>query len=172
MDIRGLDLFRYIDYRQFLEDVFQGRKSNDRKYTFGKWSKELGMASVSGLTMILKGQRHPGPELIKKLIKNLELNKKEAHFFEALVLAKKNSKGDEETFKAIVQQRAQEVSRDERQVEFKWEMALIREMLKWEDFTKAKDLPSEKMVYQSHDGYDSIIKEMQKSKLISKDRKI
>lgn len=168
MDIRGLDLFSYIDYRLFLEDIFLARKAKDKKYTFGRWAKELGMSSVSGLTMIIKGQRHPGPALIDKLINNLELNKKEADFFLTLVNAKKNAKGDDDTFKAIVEKRTYDVSRKERQVEFKWEMALLREMLKWEDFKALKDLPKDKLVYKSQEGYDSIIKEMESAKILTK----
>ncbi len=166
MDIRGLDLFSYIDYRLYLEDIFAARKAQDRKYTFGQWAKELGISSVSGLTMILKGQRHPGPSLTKKLIKNLELTQKEADFFMALIQAKKSSKGDNETFKAIVEKRTQEVEKQDRQVEFKWEMALLREMLKWSDFESLKDISDEQFKYQSSEGYPTIIEQMKNSGIV------
>ncbi|MFG1498732.1 TIGR02147 family protein [Halobacteriovorax sp. XZX-3] len=167
MEIRGIDLFSYIDYRQYLEDIYLSRKAVDKKYTFGRWAKELGISSVSGLTMIIKGQRHPGPQITAMLIKNLELNKKEAEFFQTLVDAKKNSKGDEETFKAIVEKRTSDVTRSDRQVEFKWEMALLREMLKWSDFNTIKDLNSKKLIYKGHEDYAQIIKQMKSAKIIN-----
>ncbi|WP_419172165.1 TIGR02147 family protein [Halobacteriovorax sp.] len=172
MDIRGIDLFSYIDYRLYLEDVFSERKKLDRKYTFGKWAKELGISSVSGLTMILKGQRHPGPKLIKKLIENLKLNEKEADFFTSLVQAKKNAKGDEEVFQVIAQKRVTDISKKERQVEFKWEMALIREMLKWKNFNTTKDLSSLPIIFQSNEGYQEIIEQMKSSTIIKEEKKI
>lgn len=166
MDIRGIDLFSYIDYRLYLEDVFNERKKLDRKYTFGKWAKELGISSVSGLTMIIKGQRHPGPKLLKKLIKNLELNEKEADFFHDLVQAKKNAKGDDEVFQVIAQKRVTDISKKERQVEFKWEMALIREMLKWDNFNTSKDLESLPIIFQSNEGYKAIVEQMQEATIV------
>ena len=73
MKIKTLNIFRYTDYQKYLNDVFSHRKREDKLFTYGKWAKEIGISSMSGLTMVLKGQREAGKQLQIKLIKNLDL---------------------------------------------------------------------------------------------------
>lgn len=61
-------------------------------WSLGIWKRQLKLKSVSTLTMILHGQRHPGKKLIQQLIEHFDFNSNEKSYFEYLVELQKKTK--------------------------------------------------------------------------------
>lgn len=89
----AIELFSFTDYRAFLREVFQERKRTRPGWSYGSWARTLGLKSQSMLVMILRGQRHPGTNLIRSLCRQLRLSPAEAEYFTDLVHLEK-SKND------------------------------------------------------------------------------
>lgn len=87
-----MTVYDYTDYQSFLSSYFEQRKETDSNWSLSIWASELGLSSRSTLAMILNGQRHPGPSLIRTFIKFFKLSKNEAEYFQYLVLMQKNAK--------------------------------------------------------------------------------
>lgn len=82
-DLRPV-IFRYLDYRRWLEDFLQFKKRYE-----GVSGKEItllaGFKSTSYLSMIIKGQRNLTRESLDSLARALHLNGTELNFLRALV---------------------------------------------------------------------------------------
>lgn len=137
MKIKEINIFQYKDYRKLLNDIYAHQKDTRRNFTYGKWAEEIGLSSVSGLTMILKGQRHAGKSILEKLITNLELDKKEEEYLRQLVKIQKQAKDDQDLVVFLMDNGAvnkdNDLEDENRPVEFRWEMGLLREATKWSD---------------------------------------
>lgn len=88
-----LSILNYSDFRPFLKDYLRDIKKRNSRFSCGAWSRRLGLKTPSALTMILNGQRNPGPELVELIIRDLKLVGREATFFRELVILRK-SKGE------------------------------------------------------------------------------
>ncbi len=135
MKFKEINIFEYKDYRKLLADIFNIEKSRNKNHTYGKWAKAIGLSSVSGLTMILKGQRHAGKGIQEKLILNLELDEKEQQYFQQLVKIQKQAKDDESLVVFLMDNgetnKDNTLKDDNRPIQFRWEMGLLREATKW-----------------------------------------
>jgi len=138
MKIKEIDIFQYKDYRKLLNDIFGHFKATKRNFTYGKWAEEIGLSSISGLTMILKGQRHAGKSILDKLVKNLELSQKEENYLRQLVKAQKQAKDNQSLVVFLLENgdinKDNTLEDDSRPIEFRWEMGLLREATRWSDF--------------------------------------
>lgn len=88
-----LSILNYSDFRPFLKDYLKDIKKRNSRFSCGAWSRRLCLKTPSALTMILNGQRNPGPELVELFIRDLKLVGREATFFRELVILGK-SKGE------------------------------------------------------------------------------
>ena len=140
MNIKGINIFIYKDYTKFLADVFEAMKTHQPELTYRKWAKQIGLSSVSALTMVLNGQRNAGKSLQEKLIKSLNLNKKEADFFIQLVKIHKQAKGNKDLVVFMMNNANEnnELEDKERPIDFRWQMGFLREASKWKDFKAEK----------------------------------
>jgi len=93
LDISGLfdrgssmQLFSYMDYRQFLQDYYEKRKSENPSFSFRMFSRMAGLGGDTYLRMVMKGLRNLSPSSIRKFTHALKLNCKEEEYFENLVL--------------------------------------------------------------------------------------
>src|SRR5690348_929619 len=84
-------VFHYTDFREFLKDWYEWRKRHSRNWSYGRWSRELGLKSVSGLHMVVNGERNPGPKMIRLFLRHLDLPPPEAKYFSDLVQLHKSS---------------------------------------------------------------------------------
>lgn len=80
-----LSIFRYGDYRTFLRDYHELKKRK-RGWSYSVWASQLKLRSRSTLTMILQGQRRPGPQLVAALADYFGFDEKEREHFRNLVL--------------------------------------------------------------------------------------
>ncbi len=107
------DLSRYLDYRIFLCDFFEFKKSqtkNDlRPYSYAMFSAAADIKSPNYLKMIIEGRRNLSAEMVGKFSQAMNLSKDEAIEFRMLVEFGHASDPSERNFllKSIVQYRVQ-----------------------------------------------------------------
>lgn len=78
-------IFDYIDYREFLRDIFAQKKSECAFYSYRLFSQKAGFKSPNFLKLVIDGERNLTKESIFKTCKAFSLNKKESDYFENLV---------------------------------------------------------------------------------------
>ncbi|HUI91789.1 MAG TPA: TIGR02147 family protein [Chitinivibrionales bacterium] len=78
-------IFKYIDYRKFLLDYYNEKKSTTRFFSYRYFSNKAGIKSPVFLKQVIEGERNLTLQTMDKFILALSLNKKEAVFFRHLV---------------------------------------------------------------------------------------
>lgn len=77
-------LYEYLDYREFLRDYYEDRKSGNFFFSYQFMGQKVGM-DPSYLAKILSGQRHIPTKKISLFSELCELSGKRAEYFETLV---------------------------------------------------------------------------------------
>ncbi len=80
---------QFTDYRSFLFAYIQEAKARNPQWTYGSWSKRLGLKNTSSITKIIQGERNPGSEITEKLINYFRFSGRDAQYFRDLVTLKK-----------------------------------------------------------------------------------
>lgn len=80
-----LTIYDYLDPASFLSDAFEIKRKRNANFSLRSWALRLGMKSHGPLHAMLAGQRNIPKKYIPLLVKSLDLEKKEAKFFELLV---------------------------------------------------------------------------------------
>lgn len=84
----------YEDFRRYLLDHAEEKRTRNRRWTLGVWARQIGLGSTTSLTMILNGQRNPGPAITQKLIRYFAFDPADRDYFLDLVqLAKLRTNG-------------------------------------------------------------------------------
>jgi len=78
-------VFDYLNYREFLSDVYTSRKKHERGFSYRAMARRLGFASPNFLKLVIDGQRNIGKESLEKIATELNLNRKESEYFSYLV---------------------------------------------------------------------------------------
>lgn len=79
------DIYRYLQYREYLQEYYNALKSADKKFSYRYFSQKVGSSSPSWLSDIIKGRINLTESYIPKLTALLELGKREIRFFKLLV---------------------------------------------------------------------------------------
>jgi uncharacterized protein (TIGR02147 family) len=79
-----INLFEYLDYREFLRDYYKERKSEKPFFSYRFIGSRVGMDS-SYVIKVLQGALHIARNKIDAFIRLLDLNEKEAEYFATLV---------------------------------------------------------------------------------------
>jgi uncharacterized protein (TIGR02147 family) len=82
--MQKIDVQKYTNYLDFLRNYVSNKKQNP-SWSLGLWKRQLNLKSTSTLTMLLKGQRHPGPKLTQKLSQYFKFDAKDKQYFESLI---------------------------------------------------------------------------------------
>lgn len=91
-----VSVFDYLDYRKFLKDYYRKRKESDTRFSHRYIARILEFDS-GYFAKIIKGERHISLRLVPKFAKLCKLSKKEADYFEVLVLFCKAKTHDEKS---------------------------------------------------------------------------
>lgn len=75
----------YLDYREYLRDLYAHLKNSDSRFSFATWSEEGEFKSRSFIRLVMLGKRNLTQESLPRVIKALKLKKAEAQYFENLV---------------------------------------------------------------------------------------
>src|ERR1035438_176071 len=78
-------VFDYLDYREFLKDFYQHKKSLNPNFSLAVFSQKAGLATRNYLKRVIDGERPLSSESIPKFCLGLGLGVKEKVYFEALV---------------------------------------------------------------------------------------
>ncbi len=93
------NIFEYLNYRQYLRDLFQFKKSEKASaFSFRTFSRLAGLKSSNFLKLVMDGKRNVSGEAIHKFAKAFKLTKEETHFFESLVQFEQAANAEEKNF--------------------------------------------------------------------------
>src|ERR1700677_634705 len=85
MDSRNVDIYTYQDFRSYLKDFYNERRSKDRKFSIRFFARRAGLRSQNYLKVVMDGRRSLTARNVPKFIKGLGLIGSQAEYFEALV---------------------------------------------------------------------------------------
>lgn len=92
-----LSIFAYTDYREFLKNYCARMKETTQYFSHRYFTKLAGLGSESYLRMVIKGERNLSPATISKFAKAMPFSKKEAVYFNVLVLYNQSLTDDEKS---------------------------------------------------------------------------
>ncbi len=81
----GPSVFEYSDYRQFIKDYYEGRKTLNPNFSFRYLSQKAGINSAPFFKFIIEGKRNLTTATLLKTCVALKLTDSEAEYFEDLV---------------------------------------------------------------------------------------
>lgn len=90
-----LDIFSYIDFKQFIEERLLELKDQDAKFSRRYLIRRMGLANSNYLKMIIDGKRPLTLPLAQKLARELGLDPKETAFFLRLLRFAQADTGEE-----------------------------------------------------------------------------
>lgn len=88
----SVNIIRHTDYRTFLLAHVQEMKDQKPSWSYGAWSKTLGLKTTSSITKIVQGIRDPGPEITEKLVAYFKFTDRQARYFRDLIRLQKIKK--------------------------------------------------------------------------------
>ncbi len=133
-------LFKYIDYRVFLEDFYNDRKNSMPCFSYRYFARKAGVKSPNFLKQVIDGERNLTRRMIEQFIPALNLNKKEALFFKSLVLFNqaKNAVEKQEHYSVLLSMmeyvNEHQLSADQYSYFEKWYNSVLRELICLYDF--------------------------------------
>ena len=81
-----VSVFDYSNYWEFLQDIMDKKKEENKNFSYHVLGQKLGLKHKSGVAAIIKGERKNLPKtVIKKLSQYLKFNSREEEYFMALV---------------------------------------------------------------------------------------
>lgn len=135
-----VNLFGYLDYRQFLRDAFTKLKETRPAFSHRLFTRMAGFSSSNYMMLVMQGKRNLSGEGIQKVAKALKLKKGETEFFENLIRFDQATSDTEKNFyySRISNNRRYAEARplEKGQFEYysKWYVPAIREIVLLKDF--------------------------------------
>lgn len=80
-----VNIYDFLNYRAYLKTVYEKRKAVDYGFSFRFFARMAGLGGQSYLRMVMDGKRNLSAASAAKFATALQLNKRESHYFEALV---------------------------------------------------------------------------------------
>jgi uncharacterized protein (TIGR02147 family) len=135
----SINIFDYLDYRQFLRDFYEFKKKENPYFSYRFMSGRVGL-DAGYLVKVLQGKYHIAEKSIEKFVALCKLNEKEAEYFTNLVYFSKakSEKSIKLHFEKLLSLKKIKANRiEEFQYEFyqKWYYSAIRSLLGFYDFS-------------------------------------
>lgn len=86
-----IQIFDYMDYRQYLRDFFFEKKREYHFYSYRLFSQRAGLKSPNFLKLVIDGDRNLSKQSVYKFAKALALARKETDYFENLIFFNQSS---------------------------------------------------------------------------------
>jgi uncharacterized protein (TIGR02147 family) len=80
-----LSIYDFTSFRSFLKSHAEAAKATNPHWSYSTWAKKLGLQGTASLTMVVNGQRNPGPQLMQSLTAYFDFSEAEKAFFENLI---------------------------------------------------------------------------------------
>ena len=134
-----VNVFGYTDFRKFLADFYEARKSRDRKFSHRFIQEKVGASSAGWFADVIKGRTNITGSHVVALSKLLLLKPAETDYFEAMVQFGQAGSLEERTryfhkMLAFKEVRADMVGMDRLEFYSKWYHGAIRELLFFHPF--------------------------------------
>lgn len=145
------NIFKYVDFRKFLQERFLWLKKNRRGVTHRSLCKKGGFNSPNFLKLVMDGKRNLSEQSLSGVCQAFELEGKEVEFFKTLVLfnqAKKVGAKDKayENLKSLRRDLSnQHMGHGQMDYLEKWHHVAIRELVETTDFQENPEWISEKL---------------------------
>jgi uncharacterized protein (TIGR02147 family) len=145
-------IFKYIDYRKFLQDYYAEKKNTTRFFSYRYFSNKAGIKSPVFLKQVIEGERNLTLATIDKFISALNINKKEATFFRHLVQFNQSKTAFEkqEHYSVMLSMmdyvNEQRLTADQYIYFEKWHNSAVRELVCLYDFRDNWDLLAKSVV--------------------------
>ncbi|MBD3240939.1 MAG: TIGR02147 family protein [Chitinivibrionales bacterium] len=133
-------LFRYIDYRRYLRDLYAKLKRETSYFSYRYFSRKAGFSSPVFLKLVMEGKRNLTLDSIERFAKALNLNAKEARYFKHLVLFNqaKTASEKQEHYAVLFSQMntvmEKQLGREQYDYFVKWYNPVLRELICAFDF--------------------------------------
>jgi uncharacterized protein (TIGR02147 family) len=133
-------IFKYIDYRVFLDDFYHEKKKAMRCFSYRYFAQKAGIKSPIFLKQVIDGKRNLTRRMIEQFIPALNIDKKESLFFRNLVLFNqaKNATEKQEHYSVMVSMmeyvNEHQLTADHYRYFESWYTSVIRELICLHDF--------------------------------------
>ncbi len=150
-ETKKVSVFRYKDYRQYLNDWYHNAKEESRTFSHRAFAKRAGFHSTNFFMLVMQGKRNLTEASLKKMMTGLKLNKQEQDFFRNLVFLNQANTHEDKNFyyqKLLQSQKFRKLKPVERQqYEYysKWYHPVIRELVISKDFDGTSEWLAEKI---------------------------
>jgi uncharacterized protein (TIGR02147 family) len=151
---KGPVIFKYTDYRKYLNDTFEFRKKKNRHFTFRYFSKKAGMSSPSALKEVMEGKKNLTHKSILQFAIGFDLNKSETEYFTNLVYFNQAKTESEKNsyFKELVKlkQNGKGKTLTSKQYEYysNWYNSAIRELVATKPFKNEPEWIAKRLIPQ------------------------
>ena len=133
------NIFEYFDYHKYLLDFYNERKKTEGFFSYRFMGQRLGI-DAGYLVKVLQGKKNIATETVPKFASLLKLNKKEAKYFELLILFSKAKSNTEianffEKMLSFTEMSHTKIESDKYEFYKKWYYSAIREILGFFSFS-------------------------------------
>ena len=135
-----LSIYGYTDYRAYLRDFYEFRKSGQRGYSYRAFSKAAGFSAPNTLKLVIEGERNIGAAAIEQFVKGLNLKGTMATYFATLVhMNQAKTDAEKESYFRQLQQLTPQAKRRDLHIDevtylSHWLYPVLREMISLPDF--------------------------------------
>lgn len=134
-----VNIFDYIDYRQYLKDAYDERRRESAKFSYRFIAGKVGFSSPGFFANVLSGKKDISLKLVLKFAELFRLGRKEKEYFENLLLFNKATGASEkkEYLDRLLAMRGSKVKKVEpHQWEYfqKWHHTAVRELIALKPF--------------------------------------
>jgi uncharacterized protein (TIGR02147 family) len=132
-------VFEYNDYRKFLKDFYDEKKSENPHFSYRFLADRVGFKSAGHFTQILQGKANISIHLIERFAQFIKLNKKERQYFQELVLFNQARKHEDkkrhfERLLSFRESSVRVVTEDQYEFYSEWYYTAVREILNFYTF--------------------------------------
>jgi uncharacterized protein (TIGR02147 family) len=101
-------VFSHTSYRSFLKTYAEEKRREHANWSYGSWAKKLKLKGTASLTMVINGQRRPGPKMARALADYFRFSERERQYFLDLIQLEKI--GDNARIKVLVMEQLRKLS--------------------------------------------------------------
>ncbi len=134
------DIYAYSDYRVFLKDYYERKKSGEARYSYRSMAESAGINSSPYYKFVIEGKRNLSKATILKTCIALKLEERETEYFENLVFFNQAKTTEEKNiyFDRLVSARKvrafPQIKKDQLEYFQEWHHCVIRELAVMCDF--------------------------------------
>lgn len=74
-------VFEYLSVTSYLQDLYKFRKSNEKKFSYERWSQELGIGNRSFIRFVVTGKKKLSQKMLNQLAELVFSEEKEREYF-------------------------------------------------------------------------------------------